>query len=128
MDDDSKFVDSVPVPYKEIDDMCRDNFARSQGGPVPAGVTWGCKEGEEYFTPGAKGTINQFSVPHWTKEPPTAPGWYWFRRSSGFKAVVLVSKPFRDVIVQMVGCNELIAMEAADINCEWCGPLTPPCG
>lgn len=106
----------------------------SLGGTVAPGAIWGGKESRELFTPNATGTITPrddhygayTDKPQWAKEPPTVPGWYWFRRSSGFKSVVLVSKPWNDVIVQMAGCNELIAMEAADKSCEWCGPLTPP--
>jgi hypothetical protein len=96
--EESKFVDSVPVPYKEIDDMMRD-FCHRNAVNLPK--------------------------PLWSKKPPTVPGWYWIRRP-GLTAVVKISKPWKDVIVQMAGCNDLIAMEATDKSCEWCGPLSPP--
>ena len=57
----------------------------------------------------------------WTKQPPTVPGWYWWR-AYGAIAVMEVCEQDGEMIAQNDGCW----FKARFADGEWAGPLTLP--
>ena len=70
---------------------------------------------------------------NWTKEPPSAPGWYWWRhRLNSQPEITEINFRFYDA-KQTPGAFDhdgtwqpfcLLGREYTD--CEWSGPLEPP--
>lgn len=62
----------------------------------------------------------------WTKTPPTAPGFYWLRRSFiGDMPVRVYQYPHGgELAVREIGIDG--ERDIADIEGEWAGPILPP--
>ncbi len=62
----------------------------------------------------------------WTREKPTVPGFYWFRDLGMNPSVVEIGADIDAGHVCFVGSEN--CSHTAEMDCEWCGPLTPPPG
>ena len=58
----------------------------------------------------------------WTTDKPTEPGWYWYERTngSGFREVVHVHKPWRDLLVRFAGNTHTYFLEEIPSDSRWC--------
>lgn len=64
--------------------------------------------------------------PGWTKEPPTEPGWYWWRYGPGTRpgmVCLFQTGAVRHALAHWAGEKE---PTPAEMGGEWAGPLTPP--
>ena len=58
----------------------------------------------------------------WTKEKPTAPGWYWFRSGEqGFPRFIVFIKGFSKRGLLLTSGNKRCYLEG-----EWAGPIPEP--
>jgi hypothetical protein len=57
----------------------------------------------------------------WTREKPTVPGWYWWRRRVGHKAFVVYLEE-HDGAMMEYSQGRYFTLE----NGEWAGPLAEP--
>jgi hypothetical protein len=65
----------------------------------------------------------------WTTNPPTVPGWYWFRENDAQRALVLDVQPLSNgKLAIMRELNRLGGeyMFVEELNGEWAGPLSEP--
>lgn len=63
----------------------------------------------------------------WTKDKPTAPGWYWLRGIRETPTIAEVCQgPFDDEpCVSLTGIESITAVRDMP-DCEWCGPIPQP--
>ena len=64
-------------------------------------------------------TMDPPAAPKWTKEPPQAPGFYWYRRTSEAKPMIIQ----RDT---EGACLWFSVYDLDPLEGEWSGPLEPP--
>jgi len=89
----------------------------------------GIDSDKEYFTPGATGIITPRTTPqpHWTKEPPTVPGWYWCNIRD-IDPIIFVTEIDDDLRIypRDSDCDYSVDQWSSWVNAKWCGPITPP--
>lgn len=61
----------------------------------------------------------------WTKEKPIIPGYYWFKRL-GEPTIVKISKPWVDLMVQMIGTDRYMPHGDVHEDGVWSGPIEEP--
>jgi hypothetical protein len=63
----------------------------------------------------------------WTKDKPTVPGWYWWRRNGDAQILeVSVGGGRNDRCRLWVRRGDEAAIRVDDLNGDWAGPLDPP--
>ena len=66
----------------------------------------------------------------WTKEKPSAPGFYWFKGNLELSEQITIVEVFyhyhirSQIFVRFFGCE--CGMDVSGIDGEWCGPLKLP--
>lgn len=64
----------------------------------------------------------------WSSDPPTVPGWYWWKSPDGFTTVMDIHlAPFPDGNHLAVSNGEMLpAVKCSDYRGLWAGPIQPP--
>lgn len=75
--------------------------------------------------------IQQARAPlRWTKDKPTVPGWYWWRRPGHNPALAQVFGPNTGLVFWLPDKDDersdSIGVSAAYADTEWAGPIEPP--
>lgn len=60
--------------------------------------------------------------PQWSDQPPTAPGWYWYRTQSTDEPHIIEGSQDGERMEWYLGD----ALMYAELRGQWAGPITPP--